>query len=139
MTAKELKKLKRSELLEMLLARTEEVERLRAELDEAQKKLDDRAITLENSGSIAEAALKLNGVFEAAEEAAKQYLENIERIALANAAPAEEVVSEEEQKPKKQSKSTKSKKSKKSTKSKTTDEPKAEEPKAETESAEDAE
>ena len=85
MTAKELKKLKRSELLEMLLARTEEVERLRAELDEAQKQLDDRAITLENSGSIAEAALKLNGVFEAAEEAAKQYLENIERIALANA------------------------------------------------------
>ena len=85
MTAKELKKLKRSELLEMLLARTEEVERLRAELDEAQKQLDDRAIVLENSGSIAEAALKLNGVFEAAEEAAKQYLENIERIALANA------------------------------------------------------
>lgn len=85
MTAKELKKLKRSELLEMLLARTEEVERLRAELDEAQKKLDDRAIVLENSGSIAEAALKLNGVFEAAEKAAKQYLENIERIALANA------------------------------------------------------
>ena len=85
MTAKELKKLKRSELLEMLLARTEEVERLRAELDEAQKKLDDRAIVLENSGSMAEAALKLNGVFEAAEEAAKQYLENIERIALANA------------------------------------------------------
>ena len=134
MTAKELKKLKRSELLEMLLARTEEVERLRAELDEAQKKLDDRAIVLENSGSIAEAALKLNGVFEAAEEAAKQYLENIERIALANAAPAEEAVSEEEQKPKKQSKS---KKSKKSTKSKTTDEPKPEEP--ETESAGDAE
>ena len=87
MTAKELKKLKRSELLEMLLARTEEVERLRAELDEAQKQLNDRAIVLENSGSIAEAALKLNGVFEAAEEAAKQYLENIERIALAGAAP----------------------------------------------------
>ena len=87
MTAKELKKLKRSELLEMLLARTEEVERLRAELDEAQKQLDDRTIVLENSGSIAEAALKLNGVFEAAEEAAKQYLENIERITLADAAP----------------------------------------------------
>lgn len=95
MTAKELKKLKRSELLEMLLARTEEVERLRAELDEAQKQLNDRAIVLENSGSIAEAALKLNGVFEAAEEAAKQYLENIERIALANAAPTEDEVAPE--------------------------------------------
>ncbi len=119
MTTKELKKLKRSELLEMLLARTEEVERLRAELDEAQKKLDDRAILLENTGSIAEAALKLNGVFEAAEEAAKQYLENIERMTLAD----EMVEPEKETKPKK------------TTKPKTPDEPKADE----SSDAEDAE
>ena len=80
MTAKELKKLKRSELLEMLLARTEEVERLRAELDEANEKLADRAIRLENVGSIAEAALKLNDVFAAADAAVEQYLKNVERI-----------------------------------------------------------
>lgn len=82
MTAKELKKLKRSELLEMLLARTEEVEQLKTALDEANAKLADRAIVLEEVGSIAEASLRLNGVFEAAEEAARQYLENIERKAL---------------------------------------------------------
>ncbi len=81
MTAKELKKLKRSDLLEILLARTAEVERLKAELEEANKKLEDRAILLENVGSIAEASLKLNGVFEAAEAAAEQYLKNIERVA----------------------------------------------------------
>ena len=32
---------------------------------------------IENSGSIAEAALKLSGIFEAAQAAADQYLENI--------------------------------------------------------------
>ena len=91
MTAKELKKLRRSELLEMLLARTEEVERLQAELAEANAKLADRSIAISEVGSIAEASLRLNGVFEAAEEAAKQYLENIERITLAGeTAEAEE-------------------------------------------------
>lgn len=77
MTAKELKKLKRSELLEILLARTEEVEKLKKELDEANKKLEDRKIQIENAGSIAEAALKINGIFEAAEQAAKDYLLSI--------------------------------------------------------------
>ena len=77
MTAKELKKLKRSELLEILLARTEEVEKLKKELDEANKKLEDRKIQIENAGSIAEAALKINGIFEAAEQAAKDYLQSI--------------------------------------------------------------
>lgn len=103
MTPKELKKLKRSELLEILLARTAEVERLKAELEEANKKLEDRAILLENAGSIAEASLKLNGVFEAAEAAAEQYLKNIERIALgeseiaADEKPAEDEAVPEEQ------------------------------------------
>ena len=90
MTAKELKKLRRSELLEMLLARTEEVERLQAELAEANRKLDDRTILIETSGSIAEASLKLNGVFEAAQAAAEQYLKNIERMTLGDEKIAEE-------------------------------------------------
>lgn len=97
MTAKELKKLKRSELLEILLARTAEVERLQKELDEANKKLEDRAILLDNVGSIAEASLKLNGVFEAAEAAAEQYLKNIERITCGGNEIAEP---EEAEKPK---------------------------------------
>ena len=36
---------------------------------------------LENSGSIAEAALKLNDVFQAAQLAADQYLENVKQLA----------------------------------------------------------
>jgi len=74
---KELKKMSRSELLEILIAQAEENKELKIRLQRAEKLLGERKIALENAGSIAEAALKLNGVFEAAEEAAKQYLENV--------------------------------------------------------------
>lgn len=79
MTNKELKKLSRAELLEMLIAQSKEMEVLKKQLKEANEMLEDRRIKIENSGSIAEAALKLNGVFEAAQKAATQYLENIQR------------------------------------------------------------
>lgn len=79
MTDKELKKLSRAELLEMLIAQSKEVASLKKQLQEANEKLEDRRIMIENSGSIAEAALHLNGVFEAAQNAAEQYLENIKR------------------------------------------------------------
>lgn len=79
MTDKELKKLSRAELLEMLIAQSKEVASLKEQLQEANEKLEDRRIMIENSGSIAEAALRLNGVFEAAQNAAEQYLENIKR------------------------------------------------------------
>ena len=79
MTDKELKKLSRAKLLEMLIAQSKEVESLKAQLKEANEKLEDRQIKIENSGSIAEAALQLNGLFEAAQNACEQYLENIKR------------------------------------------------------------
>lgn len=80
MTEKELRKLSRRDLLEMLLAQTKEVERLKKELDAANEALRSREILLANAGSIAEAALQLNGVFEAAQKAADQYLENIKNL-----------------------------------------------------------
>ena len=63
MTEKELRKLNRYELLEMLLAQG--------------KKLQIVA----TSGTMAEAAMRLNRVFEAADSAAKEYLSNMELIA----------------------------------------------------------
>lgn len=81
MTDKELRRLSRGELLEMLIAQIEENQLLKQQLKDAQLQLDNRQIAIETSGSIAEAALKLNGVFQAAEEAAQQYIENIKRKA----------------------------------------------------------
>lgn len=78
MTDKELKKLSRGELLELLIAQTEQNERLRTELEQANAKLHDKKIQIDKAGSLAEAALALNGIFDAAQAAAKQYLDNIE-------------------------------------------------------------
>ena len=76
MTQKELKKLSRPQLLEMLLLQTDKAEQLEKELEDTKNLLADRKLQLERVGSIAEAALDLNGVFKAAQAAADQYLEN---------------------------------------------------------------
>jgi cell division septum initiation protein DivIVA len=81
MTDKELKKIKRAELLEMLLEARRENENLKQQLREADRKLNDRKIMLDKVGSIAEASLHINEVFETAQKAADQYLENVKRIA----------------------------------------------------------
>ena len=80
MTDKELRRLSRSELLEMLIAQTAENDQLKTKLEQAEAQLRDRRIAIDKVGSLAEAALSLNGVFQAAEAAAQQYLENIQRI-----------------------------------------------------------
>ena len=75
----ELKKMSRAELLDMLITVSNENETLRKQLREMEKKLQEREIRVNRVGSIAEASLQLNGVFEAAEAAAAQYLENVKR------------------------------------------------------------
>lgn len=81
MTDRELKKLSRAELLELLLRQSKENERLEAQLQQVRELLSSREIHIRTAGSIAEAALELNGVFEAAQRAADQYLENVRRLA----------------------------------------------------------
>ena len=77
MTEKDVQKLKRVELLEILVEQGKEIESLKAELEEANKKLADRKIRIDKAGSIAEAVCQINGVFEAAEAAAYQYVESV--------------------------------------------------------------
>lgn len=84
MKEKELKKMSRADLLELLIEQTEENERLRAKLERATALLDERYIKIQEAGSIAKAALELNKVFEAADAAAQQYLESVRRLAEEN-------------------------------------------------------
>ncbi len=77
MTAKELKHLRRSDLMEILLELSKENEQLREQLHDAQQKLNDRQILIEESGSLAEAALRLNRIFEDAQAACEQYEHNV--------------------------------------------------------------
>lgn len=81
MTDKELRHLSRKELLELLIEQMEENERLQKALDAAVNELENRKILIDRSGSIAEAALGLHRIFEQADAAAKEYLENVRRMA----------------------------------------------------------
>lgn len=80
MTEKEFRKLNRKQLLELLLKQMGRCEQLQQKLNEAEEKLCDKELAETEAGSMAEASLKLNGVFEAADAAAAQYLENVKRL-----------------------------------------------------------
>lgn len=119
MASKELRRLNRKELLQMLLVQCEETERIQGEMDETNARMaameesyerlkvklnikdqrlnekdariaeleqtienmkTSREIELADAGSIAEAALKLNGIFEAAQKCADQYLANVRKL-----------------------------------------------------------
>ena len=77
MTDKELKKLSRADLLELLLLQTKETEQLKQKILEMEGELEQRQLRLVAVGSLAEAMVAVNGVMEAAQAAADQYLENI--------------------------------------------------------------
>ena len=77
MTKKELKRLRRSDLMEILLDLSKENQELQERLQQAEKKLQDRQILIEESGSLAEAALRLNRIFEDAQAACEQYEQNV--------------------------------------------------------------
>ena len=77
MKDKDLKRMSRAELLELLIDKTRENETLHAQLDEALAQLDDRMLRVEKAGTMAEAALLVNGVLDAAQRAGQQYMENM--------------------------------------------------------------
>ena len=79
MTDRELKKLSRSELLDMLIYQAEENKKLREELENARLELLKREIAIEKSGTLAEASMYMSNLFDSADNAAKIYLENIEK------------------------------------------------------------
>ena len=80
MTDRQLRKLNRTDLLKLLLEEKKETEALRKQLQEMQLQLECKQLNLNQSGSLAEAALKLSGIFEAAETACQYYTENIRNL-----------------------------------------------------------
>lgn len=75
MTEKELKKLNRYQLLELLVMQTERADKLQEKVEELEARLEERNLNLSKMGSIAEAAIHINGVFEASQQAADLYLD----------------------------------------------------------------
>lgn len=81
MKDKTLKKLKRAELLELLLEQRRINEQLEKELAEAKEQLEDKKIRIQGAGNLAEASLALTEVFREAQKAADLYLENVKKQA----------------------------------------------------------
>ena len=89
MTDRELQRLRREDLLQILIGQQKQIQELTAALEKAEAALDSRKIEMGNSGSIAEAALKMNRVFEAADRAAADYQASIQELADQKLAEAE--------------------------------------------------
>ena len=77
MPDRELRHMRRTELVEIILALKQSEDRLRAENAALSAQLQERQIHIENAGSIAQAALELNKVFEAAQAAADEYVASV--------------------------------------------------------------
>ena len=75
----DLKRLKRKELLEILLEQTKRIEELEDKLDILQKELNSKNISINQSGSLAEASLKLSNIFKSADDAIEIYRLNFEQ------------------------------------------------------------
>ena len=76
---KELRKLKRKELLEIMLSQAKLIEELENEVAKTKEELNNKNIMIKEAGSIAEASMKLSGIFEKAQEVADQYLNSIRK------------------------------------------------------------
>lgn len=92
MADRELRHMRRTELVEIIFALKQSEDQLKAENADLTAKLEQRQIHLDSAGSIAQAALELNHVFEAAQAAADDYLasvRSVDRDALQAQAKAE--------------------------------------------------
>ena len=76
MTDKQLKSLSKTQLFSLLHKQELEIERLGAE----NVKLSDRALSLEQAGSLAEASIIVSGIIEAAQSAADIYLDSMQTV-----------------------------------------------------------
>ena len=77
MSETELRKLKRLELLELLLEQRRRCDRLEWELAQARKEIRDQQIKLENAGSLAEASAMMTNVLSEVQKATDIYRENL--------------------------------------------------------------
>ncbi|MEE0955940.1 MAG: hypothetical protein U0L49_09045 [Eubacterium sp.] len=77
----ELRRLSRSELLELLVELSrekdrlqEKVDQLQTELAQAEEKLSDRNVRMDRAGNLAEASLAMNDIFAKAQQTADDYI-----------------------------------------------------------------
>ena len=102
MTDKEFKRLKRSDLIYIIYEYQKKQEELIKENEELREKLQEKEVKISNSGSLAELSAKLNGLFEAAQQTADDYISGVENSAVEAAEKkAQEIIKEANEKARK--------------------------------------
>ena len=76
-TDKEFKRLSRSQLIDIIYQLQLKQDELTAENEKLSKALSDKRLRVSKAGNIAEAALEIHNVMQAAQDAAAHYLEEI--------------------------------------------------------------
>lgn len=79
MTDKEFRHLRRADLIDIIYELQSNELKLQGEIDQLKEQLADKRIKISKAGSIAEAAVSINGFFECAQATANQYLQEIHR------------------------------------------------------------
>ena len=77
MLRKELKRLNRRELMDIIYQMKKNEQRMQEKIDDLQAELQDKRLRISEAGSIAEAAASIANVFSAAQETADLYLHEI--------------------------------------------------------------
>lgn len=72
-----MRRMSRTELIEIIYALKTREEQLMQENEDLKTRLEQREIKLEEAGSIAEAALSLNHIFEDAQRAVEDYISSV--------------------------------------------------------------
>lgn len=80
MHQKDLHKLGKTDLLTLIYKQEKQIQQLTKEVEDLKHQLEDRTIQMKEAGSIAEASLKINKIFEVAQQAADEYLKSIKEV-----------------------------------------------------------
>lgn len=97
MMKNDLKKLSRSELIDVIYQLKRGEQELQQQIQTLQAALADRKLKMEQVGSVAEAALAVSGIFESAQEAADAYLSEVRRRHASLEAECDSVLDEARQ------------------------------------------
>ena len=97
MINKDLRRLTRRELVDVIYQMKRNEEQLQERISELEKALEDKRLRLSTAGSIAEASTAISNVFGAAQSAADIYLEEISTMRKEAADECEKIINEAKQ------------------------------------------
>ena len=94
MTDKEFKRLNRAQLIDVIYQLQLQIDQLEDKNGELERALSDKRLRISTVGSIAEAALEINGCFADAQRAAEQYLDEIRAMRTEAEAERDRILAE---------------------------------------------